>query len=43
MVIKRGDEVVPNPDPVWELQSGDILLLLGSAEQLTIASKLFGA
>jgi len=41
MVIKRGEEVVPNPDPVWELQSGDILLLLGSTEQLAVAGKLF--
>ena len=43
MVIKRGEEMVPNPDPVWELQSGDILLLLGSTEQLAAAGKLFGA
>jgi CPA2 family monovalent cation:H+ antiporter-2 len=42
MVIKRGEEVVPNPDPVWELQNDDILLLLGSAEQLAVAGKLFG-
>lgn len=42
MVIKRGEEVVPNPDPVWELQSGDVLLLLGSAAQLAVAGKLFG-
>lgn len=43
MVIKRGEEVVPNPDPVWDLKEGDILLLLGSAEQLAAAGKLFGA
>jgi len=43
MVIKRGEEVVPNPDPVWELQNDDILLLLGSAEQLAVAGKLFGS
>lgn len=42
MVIKRGEEVVPNPDPVWELKEGDILLLLGSAKQLAAAGKLFG-
>jgi CPA2 family monovalent cation:H+ antiporter-2 len=42
LVIKRGDEVVPNPDPVWELQPDDIVLLLGSAEQLAAAGKLFG-
>ena len=43
MVIKRGEEIVPNPDPVWELQRDDILLLLGSSEQLAAAGKLFGA
>lgn len=41
MVIKRDVEVVPNPDPVWELQAGDILLLLGAPEQLIAAGKLF--
>jgi monovalent cation:H+ antiporter-2, CPA2 family len=41
LVIKRGDEVVPNPDPVWELKHDDILLLLGSPAQLTAAGKLF--
>ena len=41
LVIKRGEEVVPNPDPVWELQSDDILLLLGSPEQLAVAGRLF--
>jgi CPA2 family monovalent cation:H+ antiporter-2 len=33
--------VVPNPDPVWELQEKDILLLLGTPEQLAAAGKLF--
>ncbi len=41
MVIKRDVEVVPNPDPVWELKAGDILLLLGAPEQLIAAGKLF--
>ncbi|NJD90663.1 MAG: sodium:proton exchanger, partial [Geobacter sp.] len=41
MVIKRDLEVVPNPDPVWELKAGDILLLLGAPEQLLAAGKLF--
>jgi CPA2 family monovalent cation:H+ antiporter-2 len=41
MVIKRDVEMVPNPDPVWELKAGDILLLLGAPEQLTAAGKLF--
>jgi CPA2 family monovalent cation:H+ antiporter-2 len=41
LVIKRGEEVVPNPDPVWELREGDLVLLLGSKEQLVAAGKLF--
>lgn len=41
LVIKRGEEVVPNPDPVWELQDNDILLLLGTPEQLAMAARLF--
>ena len=42
LVIKRGNEVVPNPDPVWSFQDGDLVLLLGSAEQLAAAGRLFG-
>lgn len=41
LVIKRGEEVVPNPDPVWELQVDDVLLLLGTPEQLAVAGRLF--
>lgn len=41
LVIKRGEEVVPNPDPVWELKADDLVLLLGSPEQLAMAGKLF--
>jgi len=41
LVIKRGDEVVPNPDPVWELQENNLVLLLGALEQLAAASRLF--
>lgn len=41
LVIKRGEEVVPNPDPVWELRSDDLVLLLGTPEQLTMAGRLF--
>jgi len=41
LVIKRGDEVVSNPDPVWELHSDDIVLLLGNSQQLSVASTLF--
>lgn len=41
MVIKRGEEMVPNPDPMWDLKADDILLLLGAPEQLIAAGKLF--
>lgn len=41
LVIKRGDELVANPDPVWELQPDDLLLLLGNPEQLAAAGRLF--
>ncbi|MSM38905.1 MAG: sodium:proton exchanger [Geobacter sp.] len=42
LAIRRGDEVVPNPDPVWELQRDDLVLLLGTPEQLAAARRLFG-
>jgi len=41
LMIKRGDMVVPNPDPVWELQEGDVVLIMGTSEQLAAAAGLF--
>lgn len=41
LAIKRGDEVVPNPDPVWELRRDDMVLVLGTPEQLKAAARLF--
>ena len=41
LTIKRGEELFPNPDPVWELRGDDIVLLLGTSEQLAAAGKLF--
>jgi len=41
LVIKRGNDVVPNPDPVWQLEKDDTLLLLGTPEQLAAATGLF--
>lgn len=41
LMIKRGSDVVPNPDPVWELQENDIVLILGTPEQLAAAASLF--
>ncbi|BCS54932.1 cation:proton antiporter [Geobacter sp. SVR] len=43
LVIKRDSEVVPNPDPVWELRKDDLLLLLGTPQQLAVARGLFEA
>lgn len=41
LVIKRGSEVITNPDPVWQLREGDIVLLLGTPAQLAAALPLF--
>lgn len=41
LAIKRGEEVVTNPDPVWVLEDRDIVLLLGTPEQLAAAGRLF--
>jgi len=40
LAIKRDSEVVPNPDPVWELREKDVLLLLGTPAQLAAAGRL---
>ena len=41
LVIKRGDEVNSNPDPVWQFESGDMVLVLGKPDQLVFAAHLF--
>jgi CPA2 family monovalent cation:H+ antiporter-2 len=41
LAIKRGGEMIPNPDPVWELREGDSVLVLGTPEQLAAAGRLF--
>jgi CPA2 family monovalent cation:H+ antiporter-2 len=41
LMIKRGNDVIPNPDPVWEIQEADIVLILGTPEQLAAAAGLF--
>jgi CPA2 family monovalent cation:H+ antiporter-2 len=41
LTIKRGEELIPNPDPVWQLRNQDIVLLLGTPEQLAAAGALF--
>jgi CPA2 family monovalent cation:H+ antiporter-2 len=41
LVIRRGEEINSNPDPVWQFQAEDIVLVLGRAEQLAITTRLF--
>jgi len=41
LAIKRGEDMVANPDPVWELREGDMALVLGTPEQLAVAGRLF--
>jgi len=41
LMIKRGETVIPNPDPVWELREGDVVLIIGTSEQLAAAAGLF--
>ncbi len=41
LAIKRGDEITANPSPSWTLETGDVVLLLGTPEQLLGAGALF--
>ncbi len=41
LVIRRGDEVNSNPDPVWQFEADDIVLVLGKPDQLIVAAHLF--
>lgn len=34
IAIKRGDKIIPNPDPNERLETGDLLLLVGTGEQM---------
>jgi CPA2 family monovalent cation:H+ antiporter-2 len=43
LVIRRGDEISSNPDPVWEFQAEDIVLVLGKPDQLAVTARLFEA
>jgi CPA2 family monovalent cation:H+ antiporter-2 len=43
LVIKRDQELIPNPDPIWELRHDDMVLLLGTPAQLKAAAALFEA
>ena len=41
VAIKRGEQTIANPDPIWEFQVDDIALLLATPEQMRVAAKLF--
>lgn len=41
VAVKRGTEITPNPDPVWEFRENDIALVLGTPEQMRAAARLF--
>ncbi len=41
LVIKRGEEINSNPDPVWQFEPDDIVLVLGKPSQLVFAAHLF--
>lgn len=41
LAIRRGEQVIPNPDPVWEMLEDDVVLLIGTPPQLAVAGKLF--
>ncbi len=41
LVIRQGDQLAANPDPIWEFKADDLVLLLGTPDQLTFAAQLF--
>lgn len=41
IAIKRGKDITPNPDPVWQLAAGDVVLILGTPDQIRVAAPLF--
>jgi len=41
LVIKRGEQVHSNPDPIWKFEPDDIVLVLGKSDQLVFAAQLF--
>lgn len=41
LAVKREEEIVANPEPSWILERGQVVLLLGTPEQLSRARVLF--
>ncbi len=42
IVIKRGEQIIPNPDPNERMLVGDLLLLVGTGEQVHRFQSTFG-
>ncbi len=42
IAIKRGDRIIPNPDPNERMEVGDLLLLVGTGEQVRCFQTTFG-
>lgn len=42
IAIQRGDRIIPNPEPSERLQVGDLLLLVGTGEQMHCFQSTFG-
>ncbi len=42
IAIKRGEKIIPNPDPNEQIESGDLLLLVGTGEQMRQFQETFG-
>lgn len=42
IAIKRGEKIIPNPDPSELLEVGDLLLLVGTGEQMRRFQETFG-
>jgi CPA2 family monovalent cation:H+ antiporter-2 len=43
VAVKSGDQALPNPAPETRLEVGDVVLLLGSKEQIAAATTLFSS
>ncbi|GBC99545.1 K(+)/H(+) antiporter subunit KhtT [bacterium HR17] len=41
IAIQRGTQIIPNPDPSEQLQVGDLLLLVGTGQQMRQFQKVF--
>jgi TrkA domain protein len=42
IAIKRGEKIIPNPDPNEKFEMGDLILLVGTGEQIKRFQEVFG-